>query len=73
MKKDENKTNKDYFKMNVSEDYLKERVKFICGGDKHAIPLRNLIGKAHGWDKDKVEKKRYTKEFGEFVLSYLKN
>jgi len=72
MKNKIEKSNKEFFQMEITEEYLKGRVKFICDGDKYIVPLRNLIGKAHGWDPDKVEKKRFTKEFEGFVLSYLK-
>ena len=66
------KTNNEYFLMNVSKETFEKRAKYICDGDKYIIPLRNLIGEAHGWDAKKVEKNKFTTEFNGFVIDYLK-
>ena len=73
MKKEKKeKKNSDYFLMKISDDFLRERAKYIADGDKYMITLRNSIGEDHGLTPEQVDKKRFTKEFEIMIFDYLK-
>jgi len=56
----------------ATDELIKNRASYISDGDRFMVPLRNMIGKDHGLNPKQVEKQRFTPEFQQFIIDYLK-